>query len=371
MTPDVIAEYDKSRNIADKPVRSICYAAHMNLFFSMDGSVRSCCWNRQPLGNVQSQTLDEIWEGAQVRLLRRALENYDLSLGCVFCDEQTKDGWTTNAVMRGFDQFKVTGADPQWPQRMEFSISNVCNLECVMCNGTFSSAIRAHREKLPPAKSVYSDEFLLSLRKYLPHLFRAKFLGGEPFLIPEYYRIWEMMVEVAPKAKCHITTNGTQFNSRVEAFMEKLDFSFAVSLDGATKKTVESIRVHADFDKQMAILKRFRDYTRARKTDLSLTFCFMRQNWHEFGEFCLFADSWDCNVGINTVNQPREMSVNNLPPDELRKIVSAMEAQASSLDSQLKRNRRPWFGELERLQRKLAVAEQGVRPAGPLNVLQG
>ena len=178
------------------------------------------------------------------------------------------------------------------------------------------------------------------------------------------------MVEV-PTVKCHITTNGTQYNSRVEGYMEKLDFSFAVSLDGATKETVESIRVHASFDKQMEILKRLRDYTRSRKTDLSMTFCFMRQNWHEFGEFCLFADSWECNVGINTVNWPREMSVNNLPPDELRKIVSAMEAQAVSLDSQLKRNRRVWFSEFERLQRKLAVAERGSQPANPLIVLPG
>ena len=67
---------------------------------------------------------------------------------------------------------------------MEFSISNVCNLECVMCNGNFSSAIRAHRDQLPPAKSVYSNAFDPVLRSILPHLFRAKFLGGEPFLIP-------------------------------------------------------------------------------------------------------------------------------------------------------------------------------------------
>ena len=53
MTPDVIAEYDSSRKIADKPVRSICYAAHANLFFAMDGNVRPCCWSKQPYGNVQ------------------------------------------------------------------------------------------------------------------------------------------------------------------------------------------------------------------------------------------------------------------------------------------------------------------------------
>ena len=141
--------------------------------------------------------------------------------------------------MRVFDQFKVSDADPQWPQRMEFSISNACNLECVMCTGIYSSAIRAHREKLPPTQKFYSDEFIESLRKYLPHLSWAKFLGGEPFLITEYYRIWEMMIEDAPLAKCHITTNGTRYNGRVEKFMNDLDFAFAVSLDGQPKRRRE------------------------------------------------------------------------------------------------------------------------------------
>jgi hypothetical protein len=140
--------------------------------------------------------------------------------------------------------------------------------------------------------------------------------------------------------------------------MQTLDFSFAVSLDGATKETVENIRVNANFEEQLAILKWLRDYTRERGTDLSLTFCFMRQNWHEFGEFCLFADEWGCNVGVNTVNKPPEFSVNNLPAEELRKIVNAMEAQAERLDSLLKRNRIAWFAELERLRRKCEKAER-------------
>lgn len=337
----------------------MCYAPHTNLFFEMTGRVMACCWNwRQPLGNVQTQTLDQIWASAQAALLRRAMEAYDFRLGCNFCDKQTEDGWTTHSVMRVFDQFPVSAPDPQWPQRMEFSISNACNLECVMCNGVFSSSIRANREKLPPTRTVYSSEFIESLRPYLPHLSVAKFLGGEPFLITEYYRIWEMMVEDAPHVRCHVTTNGTIYNPRVAKFMDKLSFSFAVSLDGATRETVESIRVNADFDTQLANLRRLRDYTSERKTDLSLTFCFMRQNWHEFGDFCQLADEWNCNVGVNTVNTPTQFSVNHLPVEDLRKIVDTMEKQAVQLESHLTRNRHVWFAEFERLRRKCAAADQ-------------
>jgi len=353
-----LARFHAGRDFSNKAVRALCYAPHTNVFFDIQGRARVCCWNWQHvLGNVQTDTMDDMWAGAKAQMLRRSLEADDFALGCDFCHKQTEDGWTTRAAMLGFDNLSVLAPDPDWPQRMEFSISNSCNLECVMCNGDYSSAIRAHRDKLPAAKTVYSAEFIESLRKYLPHLVRAKFLGGEPFLIAEYHIIWEMMVEVAPHVSCHITTNGTQYNRRVEQFMEKLNFGFAVSLDGATKKTVESIRVNANFEEQMAILGKLRAYTRERRTDLSLTFCFMRQNWHEFGDFCLFADAWECHVGINTVNNPPEFSVNNLPLDELRKVVGVMEVQSGRLDALLGLNRHVWFSEFERLQRKCRAME--------------
>jgi MoaA/NifB/PqqE/SkfB family radical SAM enzyme len=315
--------------------------------------VRVCCHNfSHSIGNILRSSIDEIWQGARVNVLRDALSSYEFGPGCEFCEFQTAEGWFGNLSMRKFDEFPVNTQHPVWPQQMEFSISNVCNLECIMCRGTWSSAIRSHREKLPPLPRLYSDDFLLSLRKYLPHLRRAKFLGGEPFLIEEYFRLWDMMIGDSLMTPCHVTTNGTHYNSRIERVLEGLPMSLAVSLDGATKKTVESIRVNAKYDVQMENLRRFREYTRARCTSLSFTFCLMRQNWQELGEFCLFADAWDCPVWINTVLQPPEFGIYTLPVDDLRKILEAMEIQAAHLESQLRKNRNVWFGELERIRRK-------------------
>ena len=83
----------------------------------------------------------------------------------------------------------------------------------------------------------------------------------------------------------------------------------------------------------------------------------MRQNWHEFGEYCSFADEWGCSVGVNMVLKPPEFGVYTLPPEELRKILNGMEAQAEALDSRLKRNRAVWFAELDRVRRKLRQQE--------------
>jgi sulfatase maturation enzyme AslB (radical SAM superfamily) len=198
--------------------------------------------------------------------------------------------------MRRFDRFAVPDETPLWPQQMEFSISNVCNLECIMCRGLWSSAIRARREKLPPLPRLYSEAFFESLWKYLPHVKQLKFLGGEPFLISEYYTLWDRMIDDGLAVPCHATTNGTQYNRKIERVLEHVPMGFAVSMDGATKATLESIRVNAKYEVVMENARRFREYARARKTSFSVTYCLMRQNWHEFGEFCLLADSWDCPV---------------------------------------------------------------------------
>lgn len=353
MDSEIAAQYDATRNLSKKAVRSLCYAPFASLYFDYAGRVRVCCHNSQyVLGNAQRDTIDDMWRGARIKLIRSALAAYEFGPGCQFCENQTQGGWFANASMRRFDEFEVLSPDPEWPQQMEFSISNACNLECIMCRGEHSSAIRAHREKRPPLPRLYSDEFLDSLRPYLPHLRRAKFLGGEPFLVTEYFRLWDAMIAEGLAIPCHITTNGTQYNSRIERIMGALPMSFAVSLDGATKETVESIRVNANYDDQLLILKRFRDYTTERGTDLSLTFCFMRQNWQEFGDYCLFADKWGCTVGVNTVVNPPQFGIYNMPPEDLRRVFEGMEAQAGTLDSLLKRNRAIWFAEFDRVRLK-------------------
>jgi len=319
----------------------------------MSGDVRVCCHNiKYPVGNILTTSIDEIWSGARIKILRESLKKYEYGPGCDFCYFQTAEGIVDNLAIDRFDYFDVPNEAPEWPQQIEFSVSNSCNLECVMCSGRFSSAIRAHREKLPAMPRLYSDEILESFRKYLPHLSQAKFLGGEPFLVNEYLRIWDMMIEDDLHIPCHVTTNGTQYNQRIERILEQVPMAIAVSLDGVTRETVESIRVNANFDEVMRNAKRFRAYTGFMHTYFTLTFCLMKQNWHEFGDYCLMADAWDCPVYVNTVLYPPELGVYTASPEDLRKILAGLEAQVPKYESALRQNKAIWFGELNRIRAK-------------------
>jgi MoaA/NifB/PqqE/SkfB family radical SAM enzyme len=339
-----------SRDFKDKPFQSLCYAPHTSMYFDTLGNVRVCCHNwSHPAGNISSQTIGEIWNGEAIRQIRRSLEAGSFRSGCGFCEWQLAAGSLVNLPMRKWDLLPVESKDPQRPVQMEFSLSNTCNLECIMCDGEASSAIRAHRENLPPIVSPYSDAFFTELRSYLPHLYRAKFLGGEPFLQSECFRIWGMLAEDGIALPCHVTTNGTQYNARMEWLLERIPFGISISVDGYRKETVESIRVHARYDDLMRNVNRFRDYCRARKTSFSLTYCLMRPNWEEFGDFCLFADSLDCVVWVNAVRNPPHLSLYTLTREELGRIAGSMERQSATLISRLGKNRTVWTGEVERL----------------------
>ena len=239
--------------------------------------------------------------------------------------------------------------EPEWPAVIEFAGSNTCNFECIMCSGEFSSLIRARREGLPPLPKIYSDQFFHDLRQFLPHLRMAKFLGGEPFLAQECFRIWDMIIEDGLSISCHVTTNGSQYNAKVERVLEAFPVSLSVSVDGATKETVEKIRVNCDYEEFIANLRRFREYTRRRGTYMGFSHCLMRQNWHEFGELLLLAESMGCEVFVNTVITPSQYSLYTLPPEELARIADEMEERGSSLKTRLRINRRTWENQINNL----------------------
>jgi len=291
------------------------------------------------------------------------MEAEDLSLGCDFCRWPIENQRPDLAFARWFADLPVT-AQPDWPAQLEFSVSNTCNLQCVMCNGEWSSSIRSQREGLAPLPKVYDDDFFEGLRDFLPHLEKVKFLGGEPFLAAETLRIMEMMVEVGATARCHVTTNGTQWSPRVERILEMLPVDIAVSLDAASKATYEQIRIGSTWETARENLDRFRATAERRGTHVSITMCLMTVNWHEFADFCLLADSLDISCDVNTVTQPTPLSLYHLPAAELAVVVEGLEAADREHGDAFGWSRNTWKGELERLSTHLADRRAGVSVMG-------
>lgn len=334
------------------PSPPACFAPHAGVYFQPDGIVRPCCttanrWGR--IGGPDRATLGSILGGERAAGHRAALDGGDFSLGCWECEIPARQGRREASLAVHFDRFIEATPLPH-PKLMDFALSNHCNLQCVMCNGELSSAIRSRRDHLPPLPTVYDDAFFAELREYLPHLERAQFKGGEPFLSRETQRVWDLLLELGVDCEVSVTTNGTIWNDRVERYLRDLRMHAIVSVDGMTPATFEAIRVGARFDQVWENVDRIEAVTSDTGEGMTLSFCLMPQNHHELGAFLLETQRRDCNPNVILVNQPEEHDLTRLPLDELQAIVDDLEREGRDLEPSLDGpHRNEWRQALDRL----------------------
>jgi hypothetical protein len=96
----------------------------------------------------------------------------------------------------------------------------------------------------------------------------------------------------------------------------------------------------------------------------------MPANWHEFGDYLLMADEWDCDVVVNTVLHPPEHSFYAMPSDELAKYVDGLRAQGERVLGKLGRNRKIWVAEFDRLKHRMENADSSMLDFVPGKLVQ-
>ncbi|MCB9374166.1 MAG: hypothetical protein H6518_15575 [Microthrixaceae bacterium] len=126
----------------------------------------------------------------------------------------------------------------------------------------------------------------------------VRFLGGEPFPGRSRFRVWDLIDAGLRAFGSPPTARSWRDRERV---LDHFPVSVALSLDRVTARPSGHPR-RASYDRLWTHLARFHRYTRERGTDLGLTFCLMRRNWHEFGDYLLLADRWDAGR-VNTSDQ--------------------------------------------------------------------
>ncbi len=327
----IVREYDKMRYLKDK--RHICHAPFNNMYFNIRGEAAPCWLTLTEADKFPEKSLRDIWFGEKFQQIRKHVEKTDLSYKCNTCKQNLERGNYVSVLSKLYD---LPYQLQKYPSQMEFELSNICNLECVMCKGELSSTIRKNREQLPAIQTPYDDAFVDQLEEFIPHLKEAKFLGGEPFLIETYFEIWERMIAINPDIKIHITTNGSVWNNRVQRILDKLNCQITLSLDSVVKETYESIRIRANFDKVMENFHHFLDYSKERKVWYGMSVNPMQQNWWEMPGYVEFCNEHNVPVWFNTIVYPHKNALWTLPPDELGKVYG--ELSATGMPSQKNAN---------------------------------
>ena len=313
----IVKEYNKNRNLKSR--KYLCYAPFKSLTFFLAGDVMACWHNKQYLlGHYPEDSISDIWFGEKLKKLREHIINNDLTYGCEECEKHIKSSDFYSAGAWRYDYLSLKKSD--YPISLDFQISNICNLECIMCNGEYSISVRQYREMKLPYLNPYDSNFVKQLEPFIPHLYEASFSGGEVFLIEQYYNIWEKIYKINPKVLISITTNGSILNDRIKNIMKKLRFNITLSLDSVNKENYEKIRINARFEDMLNHLNYYIDYCKKENTNLSVRICPLRQNWHELPDIFRYLNDKHVNLYFNKVIFPPYCSLWNLSSEKLLEI---------------------------------------------------
>lgn len=318
LSPEVIKKYNENRYYGAQ--KYICLAPFNSMFLSIDGNVYACNLNRKfILGNIKHNSLSEIWNGKKLADLRNYISNKDLSKGCEKCLFNITSGNFDASTSSHYDYVGYNNKT-NFPLRMDFEISNICNLGCVMCSPVFSSTIQKEIKGKKLSKNYYNSSILQDIKIFLPHLKFMNFSGGEPFMNNLYFDIWEMLPTLNKSCQVHIQTNGTVLSDKIKSTLQKHRFNIGISIDSLNKETYNTIRLFSDFDKRQEILKYLTEYCHQQKTTLTYSFCLLKKNAFEIPDFVSFANRNNAVLYLSPVFEPVEEAISNLSVMELKSL---------------------------------------------------
>ncbi|MCB0961743.1 MAG: radical SAM protein [Acidimicrobiales bacterium] len=303
---------------------SVCNAPRTNLYFTVDGQVAPC-WKYFPSPTPRwspERSIADLWHGPELTRVRDALAEGRFLDRCAECRHDIATG--DRPLAAAYDNDRPIGP---WPSMLEMELSNVCNLECTMCNGQLSSMIRRNREHRPPLVSPYDETFVDQLDELIPHLAEIRFNGGEPFLHAIVHQIADRVAEIRPELRITIATNGTVLNAKVRRMLERNNIHLNVSIDSLVPERYEAIRVHADFSRLMENFGEFHAYCRANERELCVMVNPMRSNWSEMSDYLWWAAERRTRLWFNTILEPGHLALHNLPAAELASISDEMAAR--------------------------------------------
>jgi MoaA/NifB/PqqE/SkfB family radical SAM enzyme len=211
-----------------------------------DGAIKVCC-RSHPIGNIQENSLEEIWNGDTMKRIRKQVLSGYRPPECEPCfslEDQGVESLRLRHIKGVIPEARIKlypralesmNSDFEMPfeiPTMEIKLNNLCNLKCRMCNPTDSTSwndweqveefydkeknyIADNVRKLNLVKKPYLDTFednpnwWDSFEKNLPYFRRVEFAGGEPLMDPQHYRILDMLKPYGANIEIKYATNGT------------------------------------------------------------------------------------------------------------------------------------------------------------------
>jgi MoaA/NifB/PqqE/SkfB family radical SAM enzyme len=252
-----------------------------------DGAICACC-RSHPVGFIQKQTLEEIWNNDTMKRIRQQVLNGERPAECEPCFSLEDQGVESlrqrhvggkipeariNLYPNALDKLEDDYSMPFEIPTMELKLNNLCNLKCRMCHPMDSTSwndwsevkdfykaegnimyaiVEEHDLENKPHLDKFQDspEWWANLEKLLPHFRRVEFAGGEPLMDPQHYRILDMLAPYGNQIEIKYATNLSMLgksNRTVWEYWPKFkSVAVNVSIDGMDK-SYEYVRGNASW----------------------------------------------------------------------------------------------------------------------------
>lgn len=232
------------------PQHSLCYAPFNSLYVVHDtGAVRPCCKFEGSIGNIQQQSLSEIWQGEAVQNLRSAMKQGHRPKECRVCWEadHTKS-FRSHFQLKFQDVSAASHIDDPKMINVNVSPGSVCNFKCRICDEYSSTAIAAEEFSFATDPEI-KKSYKLKLKGTYPYDLETyknlvmpmiqdvrylKILGGEPLLIPGLIEWLEELVidGYSDHIALEINSNSSTWSSEFITIAKKFKhFEILLSID--------------------------------------------------------------------------------------------------------------------------------------------
>jgi len=351
----------------NKP-ENLCLAPWTHTYLSPQTERRLCCASREPAQNFKQyidtkegtneynpQTLEEYWNGENIRRIRMQMLNNEVPPECVVCDKKLlnndvyRDYFTHLFAHKWEDVIVNTDYDgytSMKPVSWDYRFSNLCNFKCRMCGPMLSSSWETEARKQGKIEPWMEPSIKKSIEKFQSTVVEEEFsqaveehrieeiywVGGEPLMYDQHWKYMQRIIELGDGQGLYARYNTNL--SRVsykgidlyDDILSKIrDWQICASIDG-TGAVGEYIRTGLKYNEWLEYFKRGITYSRNRRM-MRIDFTLTTPGLFELENICKLSDELGVDILAKVVfafDPTIAMSPLFLPRDILDAIIDKL-----------------------------------------------
>jgi MoaA/NifB/PqqE/SkfB family radical SAM enzyme len=308
-------------------VDSLCPLPFSMLFSSTNNRVTPCCNYTEKIGDLDTQTLKEIFFSKDMSELRNSMKSGKKSSGCNKCwdlEEKNSSSMRQQFVNKYMDQCDQGWFDDLQIRDLTLAPSNLCNFKCRICSPRSSSKIAV--EEFNAATSLSKKQ---ELKKYIVisektnpvfdeigqlsnTLESLHILGGEPLAWPQLSATLDKIIESgnAKRINLILNTNGS-WNpaSLIEKFLKFKSVEILISIDDIGERfELQRGGIWEEIYQHICLFKSYESST--FKITISITVNV--QNVLYLDQLFNFCNQLNLNIFWNFVDTPKIFSIDHM-----------------------------------------------------------